>query len=554
MSHDSTAVENTAPQPEHGVENDHGHRHLGIALTIITAAQLMIVLDASVVNIALPSIQTDLGFSSARPAVGHQRLRGRLWRGLLLLGGRAGDLLGRRRMFMAGIGLFTLASLLGGMAQGEAWLLGARALQGVGAAIVAPTALALITTTFPAGPPRNRAFAVYAAMSGAGAAVGLILGGALTEVSWRWTLFINIPIGILLIWLAPRFLGESAPQRGRFDLLGALVGTSGLVAVVYGLTHAASHEWTSPTTIALLVAGVGLLVTFLVIESRVEHPLLPMRILADRTRAVSYVTMLIIGAALFSTFYFISLFVQQVLGYGPLQAGFAFLPFSAGIVVAAQVASALASRVDPRWIAGAGAAISAVGMWGNAQLTVESSYLTGLLPWIIVNSVGMGLAFVALTLTAVSRIARQDSGVGAGVFNTTQQIGGALGLALLGTLATQAATDKAAELSMLAQSGQVDPNLIPVLAQTEGSSLAFWVAAGMLSGQRIDRGVRSRHQARGAHRRQPGGSARRLSLAVRHRIAALLTELRHGALPQAGCGSLRQSTAGREQHRAAWTP
>jgi EmrB/QacA subfamily drug resistance transporter len=478
MSHDSTAVENTVPQPD-VAENGQGHRHLGIALTIISAAQLMIVLDASVVNIALPSIQTDLGFSSANlPWVINAYVV--VFGGLLLLGGRAGDLLGRRRVFMAGIGLFTVASLLGGMAQGEAWLLAARALQGVGAAIIAPTALALITTTFPAGPPRNRAFAVYAAMSGMGAAIGLIVGGALTEVSWRWTLFINIPIGILLIALAPRFLGESAPQRGRFDLLGAVVGTSGLVAVVYGLTHAASHEWTSPTTIMLLVGGVALLLAFLVIESRVEHPLLPMRILADRTRAVSFVTMLIIGAAIFSTFYFISLFVQQVLGYGPLQAGFAFLPFSAGIVIAAQIASALASRIDPRWIAGAGAAISAIGMWGNSQLTIESTYVTGLLPWIIVNSVGMGFAFVALTLTAVSRVAHEDSGVGAGVLNTTQQIGGALGLALLGTLATQAAVDKAQELTAQAQSGHFDPNLIPLVAQTEGSSLAFSVAAGML--------------------------------------------------------------------------
>ncbi|HEY9376956.1 MAG TPA: MFS transporter [Jiangellaceae bacterium] len=478
MSYDSTAVENTAPERE-VAENGHGHRHLGIALTIISAAQLMIVLDVSVVNIALPSIQTDLGFSAANlPWVINAYVLA--FGGLLLLGGRAGDLLGRRRIFLAGIGLFTLASLLGGMAQGEAWLLAARALQGVGAAIIAPTALALITTTFPAGPRRNRAFAVYAAMSGMGAAIGLIVGGALTEVSWRWTLFINIPIGILLIALAPRFLGESAPQHGRFDLLGALVGTGGLVAVVYGLTHAASHEWSSPLTITLLASGLGLLLTFLVIESRVEHPLMPMRILADRTRAVSFVTMLIIGAALFSTFYFISLFVQQVLGYDPLQAGFAFLPFSAGLVIAAQIASALASRVDPRWIAGAGALISAVGMWGNAQLTVESTYLTGLLPWIIVNSVGMGFAFVPLTLTAVSRIAREDSGVGAGVLNTMQQIGGALGLALLGTLATQATVDKAEELTVLAQNGQFDPNLIPLVAQTEGSSLAFWVAAGLL--------------------------------------------------------------------------
>ncbi len=223
-----------------------------------------------------------------------------------------------------------------------------------------------------------------------------------------------------------------------------------------------------------------LLLTFLVIESRVEHPLMPMRILADRTRAVSFVTMLIIGAALFSTFYFISLFVQQVLGYDPLQAGFAFLPFSAGLVIAAQIASALASRVDPRWIAGAGALHLRGRHVGNAQLTVESTYLTGLLPWIIVNSVGMGFAFVPLTLTAVSRIAREDSGVGAGVLNTMQQIGGALGLALLGTLATQATVDKAEELAVLAQNGQFDPNLIPLVAQTEGSSLAFWVAAGLL--------------------------------------------------------------------------
>jgi EmrB/QacA subfamily drug resistance transporter len=478
MSYDGTAVQLTAPDPEVR-KTGNRHRHLGIALTIISTAQLMIVLDASVVNIALPSIQTDLGFSAANlPWVINAYVV--VFGGLMLLGGRAGDLLGRRRIFMAGIGLFTLASLLGGMAQSEAWLLGARALQGAGAAIAAPTALALITTTFPAGPPRNRAFAVYAAMSGMGAAIGLIVGGSLTEVSWRWTLFINIPIGIVLIALTPRFLAESSPQPGRFDLLGALLGTGGLVAVVYGLTHAATHEWTSPLTIALLVGGVGLLVAFLVIESRVEHPLMPMRILADRTRAVSFVTMLIIGAAIFSTFYFISLFVQQVLGYSPLKAGLAFLPFSAGIVVSAQIASALASRVDPRWIAGAGAAISAVGMWGNSQLTVESTYLTGLLPWILVNSIGMGFAFVPLTLTAVSRIAREDSGVGAGVLNTMQQIGGALGLATLGTLATQAAIEKAEELTALAQTGQVDPALIPIVAQTEGSSLAFWVAAGLL--------------------------------------------------------------------------
>src|SRR5918995_660309 len=362
MPSDTTAVEPAAPEPTPTpTEHDHGHRHLGIALAIITTAQLMIILDASVVNIALPSIQADLGFSNANLSwiVNAYVLA---FGGLLLLGGRVGDLLGRRRIFMFGIALFTLASFLGGIAQGEATLLIARALQGVGAAIASPTALALITTTFPAGPPRNRAMAVYAAMSGMGAAIGLIVGGSLTEVSWRWTLFINIPIGILLLVLIPRFLGESPRQHGEFDFLGAAVGTGGLVSLVYGLTHAASHEWTSPTTIITLAVGVALLLLFVSVESRIEHPLLPTRILADRTRAVSFVSMLIMGAAMFAMFYFISLFVQQVLGYSPLKAGVAFLPFTAGVIIAAQTASTLASRVDPRWIAGPGALISTVAV------------------------------------------------------------------------------------------------------------------------------------------------------------------------------------------------
>ena len=477
MTSDITAVEPAAPEPTPTpTEHDHGHRHLGIALAIITTAQLMIVLDASVVNIALPSIQADLGFSQANLSwvVNAYVLA---FGGLLLLGGRVGDLLGRRRIFMFGIALFTLASFLGGIAQGEATLLIARALQGVGAAIASPTALALITTTFPAGPPRNRAMAVYAAMSGMGAAIGLIIGGSLTEVSWRWTLFINIPIGILLLVLIPRFLGESPRQHGEFDFLGAAVGTGGLVSLVYGLTHAASHEWTSPTTIVTLAVGVALLLLFVSVESRIVHPLLPTRILADRTRAVSFVGMLIMGASMFAMFYFISLFVQQVLGYTPLKAGVAFLPFTAGVIVSAQLASTLASRIDPRWIAGAGAIISAVGMWGYTLLDVDSTYASDLLPWILVQSIGMGLVFVPLTLTAVSRVAREDSGVGSAVLNTMQQVGGALGLATLGTIAVQAAQNKAEEL---AQTPGFDPALIGAEAQTYGSTQAFWVAAAMI--------------------------------------------------------------------------
>ena len=472
--------ESTAPRPARleAATTSRRHERLGVALAIISAAQLMIVLDTSVVNIALPSVQADLGFSVANlPWVVNAYVVA--FGGLLLLGGRAGDLLGRRRVFMAGIALFTLASLLGGLARTEAWLLAARALQGVSAALVAPTALALISTTFPAGPRRNRAFAVYAGMSGMGAAMGLIIGGALTEVSWRWTLFINIPIGVLMLLLTPRFLPEASRLRGRFDLGGALLGTGGLVAMVYGLTHAATRSWTSPTTVALLLGGAALLGVFLVVESRVDHPLLPMHILSDRARAVSFAAMLIMGGCIISTFFFISLYVQQVMRYEPLEAGLAYLPFAIGMIVSAQVASALLSRVDPRWISGAGNLIIAAAMWGNAQLEVGSSYLTGLLPWIVLSSVGVGFAYVPLTITALSRIRERDSGIGAGALNTTQQFGGALGLAALGTLAAQAGTDKAHELMASAQAGAFDPSLIAPTAQTHGATFAFGVIAAL---------------------------------------------------------------------------
>jgi EmrB/QacA subfamily drug resistance transporter len=433
----------------------------------------MLVLDASVVNIAAPSIQVDLGFSDANLSwVVNAYVVA--FGGLLLLGGRLGDLLGRRRVFMAGIALFAVASFLGGIAQGEATLLLARALQGLGAAVASPTALALITTTFPAGPPRNRAMAVYAAMSAMGAAIGLIVGGSLTEVSWRWTMFINVPIAVLVLLFISRFVGESPRQHGDFDFLGAVVGTGGLVSLVYGLTHAATYEWTSAVTITTLALGVVLLVVFIAVESRREHPLLPPRIIEDRTRAISFVSMLIVGATMFAMFYFISLFVQQVLGYSPLKAGVAFLPFTVGVVVSAQIASTLAPRVDPRWIAGTGLVISATGMWGYTRLDVNSSYATDLLPWISIQSIGMGLVFVPLTLTAVSRVAHQDSGVGSAVLNTMQQVGGALGLATLGTIAVQAAEDEAQKL---AQTGAFDPEVIGLMAQAHGSTQAFWVAA-----------------------------------------------------------------------------
>ena len=480
----------SAHPPGESTGDDHGHRHLGLALVLISMAQLMVVLDASVVNIALPRIQGDLSITDANltwVVTSYAIAFG----GLLLLGGRMGDIVGRRKIFMAGVLIFALASLLGGLAQTEWQLLAARALQGAGAAAASPTALALITTTFPAGPPRNRAFAVYAAMSGAGAAVGLILGGALTEASWRWTMLINVPIGLFVAFLAPRFLKESAPQPGRWDLPGAVTATLGLVSLVYGFNHKAQVDpstgspatWTEFWTLGPIIAGVVLLVAFFVIEARTPHALLPLRIITDRTRAVSFLAMLIVGAAVFSMFLFLSLFIQQVLGYSPLKSGVAFLPFTAGIIVAAQVASALASRIDPRWIAGAGGSLSVVAMWGYGQLEATSGYVDGLLPWIVVQATGMGLLFVPLTLTAVSGVDKADSGVGSAVLNTVQQVGGAIGIAVLGTVFANGITEKLTELQ--AQAGGVEPTPEQVelggrIAQAFGTTQTFGVAIWMM--------------------------------------------------------------------------
>ncbi len=461
-------------------------KHLGIALLVISLAQLMVVLDSTIVNIALPHVKDDLNFSQANLSwvVNAYTLA---FGGLLLFGGRLGDLLGRRKVFMSGVGVFAVASLLGGVAQTEGQMLAARVLQGIGAAAASPTALSLITTTFPAGPPRNRAFGVYAAMSGAGAAVGLMLGGALTEYDWRWTFFINVPIGVAVLFLAPKFLRESERETGKFDVPGAITATAGLSILVYGLTHAATTSWGNTTTITTIALGVFLILAFLIIEANSKHALMPFRILANRTRAVSFVVMLIIGASIFSMFYFLGLFLQQVLQYSSLKAGFAFVPFSLGIIFSAQIASALISRVDPRWISGAGALLASGGMIGLTQLTVESTYLTGLLPWIIVISSGMGLVFVPLTLTAVSGVAKQDSGVGSAVLNTMQQVGGSLGLATFATISVAANNAKIAELTgspkgtifTQEQLAQLDPSFGGI-AQAYGATQAVVVAAAML--------------------------------------------------------------------------
>jgi EmrB/QacA subfamily drug resistance transporter len=487
------------PEPE--VDTSAKGQHLGWALVLICIAQLMVVLDATIANIALPYIGKDLHMSGTNLTwivTGYSLAFG----GLLLLGGRLGDLYGRRRVFMIGLSVFAVASLLGGLAQNETLLLGARGIQGLGAALASPAALALITTTFPAGPARTRAFAVYAAMSGAGAAVGLILGGWLTGLDvhmfnpqdgWRLTFLINVPIGLVAALLAPRFLRESESRPGQLDIPGALTGTGGLLALVYGLTRAgnAAYGWSNGGTISALTAGVVLLVVFFMVEFRVKHPLLPFRIFMNRTRASSFVAMMLLPAAMFAMFFFLSLFIQNVMGYSPLKAGFAFLPFSICIIISATIVSGLASRFDPRYIAGVGTLMASVALYGFTRLSVPDSgadvlnavsqghalgsdvnYWTQILPYVCLMALGMGAVFVPLTLTAVHHVRAEDSGIGSGVLNTMQQIGGALGLAVLSTVGshfTNAHIDKIAPTIGQGLSG-LDPNVTSALMAKLGVS------------------------------------------------------------------------------------
>jgi EmrB/QacA subfamily drug resistance transporter len=485
---DTTTTEEIAPGKQ-GKE-----LHLGWALVLISVAQLMVVLDGTIVNIALPFIQDDLNIANENltwVVTGYALAFG----SLLLLGGRLGDLYGRRRVFMIGLIVFGVASLLGGLATNEGLLLAARGLQGLGAALASPAALALIATTFPAGPQRNRAFAVYAAMSGAGAAVGLILGGWLTGLNgvfgldiegWRITLLINTPIGIAAALLAPRFLRESEKHTGWLDLRGAVTGTLGLLGLVYGFSRAGSEGWGDTWTLVSLIAGAVVLAVFLWVESRVEHPLLPSRVFLNRTRAASFGAMFLAPAAMFAMFFYLSQYIQNIMGYSSLKAGVAFLPFCFGLVFAAGLASNLINRFDPRYLAGVGTLLAAAGLFWFSRLPydtsfpvnpVEGSYAADVLPGILLMSVGMGLVFVPLTLTAVHHLRDEDSGIGSGVLNTMQQVGGALGLALLSTLATQTFTDRSHEL---AQAGGLDPAATGQIF-TEGATNAFLLGAIMMT-------------------------------------------------------------------------
>ncbi|HLH58859.1 MAG TPA: MFS transporter [Streptosporangiaceae bacterium] len=417
--------------------------HLGWALAVIATAQLMVVLDATIVNVALPHIQHALGFSGTNLewVINAYALA---FGGLLLLGGRSGDLLGRRRVFIFGILVFSAASLFGGFANSQAWLLTARVIQGAGGAFAATTALSLVAVTFPEGRQRNRAMGVYAAMSVAGGAVGLLAGGILTTyASWRWVLFVNVPIGLVVALAAPRVLGESARQRGRFDLPGALTGTLGLAALVYGLSNAATSQngvshWGDTRVVVSLVASAVLLVAFGIIEWRSQHALLPMRVLRSRDRSGSYLLMLCVGTAMFGMFFFLTIFVQTVWGYSPLKSGVSYLPMVAMIMVASGAGSQLVPRIGARPLLIAGSVIGAGGMFWLSRINEHSTYVSGLLGPMLVTAFGLGLLFVPISLISLSKVADSDTGAASSLLNAGQQIGGSIGLAVLGTVAWSA--------------------------------------------------------------------------------------------------------------------
>jgi EmrB/QacA subfamily drug resistance transporter len=468
-------------------------RRLGLALAVIATAQLMVVLDATIVNVALPHIQDALHFSGTNLewVVNAYALA---FGGLLLLGGRSGDLLGRRRIFIFGILLFTVASLLGGFATSQAWLLGARVLQGVGGAFAAPTSLSLIAVTFPEGRPRNRAMGVYAAMSIAGGAVGLIAGGLLVNYAdWRWVFFVNIPIGLLVAFLAPRVLGESERRRGNFDLPGAITGSLGLAALVYGLSSAATtangiSHWGDTKVIVSLVAAAVLLVAFGFIEVRSKHALVPIRVLRSRDRTGSYLISLCVCTALFRMFFFLTIFVQTVWGYSALKSGLAYLPMVATIMVASAVASQFVSRIGARPLMIAGSAIAAGGMFWLSRVTEHSTYTGGLLGPMMVTAAGVGLIFVPMSLVALARVPNSDAGVASSLLNTGQQVGGSIGLAVLGTVAWSAVASSLRSAAAAAHASAA--HLTPAAAKAAQTAAAnHALAHGFSQGYLVSAGV-----------------------------------------------------------------
>ena len=413
--------------------------HLRATLVLSCLAQFMVILDVSVVNVALPSIRHSLGFSEVdlQWVVNAYTVT---FAGFLLLGGRAADLLGRRRVFVAGLTLFALASLAGGFADSRGLLIAARAVQGLGGAVIAPASLSILTTTFAEGAARNRAVGIWGAMGGAGGAAGVLLGGILTDVlSWRWILFINVPIGLIAAVAAQRLLLESRnPARAReFDLRGALAATLGLSLLVLGIVRTDQTGWGATSTLALIVGGLLVLAAFVLIEGRVARsPLMPLRIYRSRTLSAANIIVLLVGGASFGMWFFVSLYLQQVHGYSPIRAGLAFLPMTLCIVAGSTAASRLVGRVGPKPVLMAGMVLLTVGLFWFTDISADGTYLGTMLAPSLLTALGIGLAFVPATITAVSGVAPQEAGLASGLVNTARLFGGALGLAILAAIAT----------------------------------------------------------------------------------------------------------------------
>jgi len=444
------------------------------ALALIVTAQFMVVLDVAIVNVALPSIKTDLNFSQANLqwVISAYAI---LFGGALLLGGRLADLLGRRRLFVAGLALFTVSSLLCGLAWSESSLIAFRALQGLGGALLAPAALSLLMTTFAEGRERNLALGIYGAASGSGAAAGVLLGGVLTSyLSWSWVFFINIPVGVAAIVLTPLLLRESRAglANRHFDVPGAASITGGLMLLVYATTRATTDGWGSGTTIALLAGAAGLVLAFIAIELRSPSPLLPLRIFRVRSLTAANAAMAIVGSVAFSEFFLLTLYLQDVLHYSAMQSGAAFVAFASAVVVASNVAQVVVGRFGVKPTLTAGLVASAVSVAALTRLPVDGHYFWDLFPWFVLGGAGMGLSFVPITIASLTGVERSDAGVASGLINTSRQVGGAIGLAAVSAIAATSTSNYAHVHSALTPSSSV--------ALDHGFQTGLYVLTGLL--------------------------------------------------------------------------
>jgi EmrB/QacA subfamily drug resistance transporter len=473
MAETTTVVR--SPEPASPAATDHNPHHgtRWLILAVIALAQLIVVLDATIVNIALPTAQEALGFSNDNRqwiVTGYALAFG----SLLLLGGRLSDLVGRRSMFITGLVGFAAASAIGGAAGNFEVLVGARVAQGVFGALLAPAALSLLTVTFSDATERAKAFAIFGAISGAGGAIGLILGGALTEyLSWRWCLYVNVPLAVIAVAGAAVLLKKqpkAAAGKG-IDVPGSIVVVAGLVSLVYGLASAESDGWSSPTTLICIAVGLVLLTVFAVIESRVADPLLPLHIVWDRTRGASFLTVAFVGIGLFAVFLFLTYYVSLTLGYSPVKTGFSFVPMIVGTMITATTSAGLVARIGPRIPVFVGMMLAALGMVLFAQLEVDSTYAAHILPGLVITGLGIGLSIAPAFSAAVSGVDAEHAGVASASVNTFQQIGGSIGTAVLSAFAASATADY--------MTGRTGSEATAQLAAVHGYTTVFWWAAGI---------------------------------------------------------------------------